>query len=217
MKSAGRERRRRSLGLVLACIAAAGCRDSDRLPDDPIVTAPSTPVVETTTAPLATATTLIPLDQDPPVIDLAYAQRVLDEISRLDHEASLILYREKRVTPEHEAIVASIFFGQALADAREATEIDLSVGLATWREPPGPPVRSAIRLVTGTSDCIALIANTDYRPRYSKPVEANQGVGVLLQRNINPTPDQKRIHPSSWLETASATIAPGKDLSRACN
>jgi hypothetical protein len=218
MKSAGRERRTWVVAVLLSgIVAVAGCRDSaSGGPDDPTVSELPTTTAPPTTLPATTTTSLFPLDQDPPVIDLAYAQRILDEISRLDYEASLILYREKRVTPEHEAIMNAIYFGQALADARQGTATDLSVGLTTWNDPPRPTVRAAKRLLSSRPGCIALIADSDSRPRYVRPVSLLHGIGVVLERNSEPTADDRRINPSLWLTTEAGTIAPGKDISEIC-
>lgn len=150
------------------------------------------------------------------MIDLAYAQRVLDEINRLDYEASLILYRERRVTPEHDAILNAIYFGQALDDARAARAKDLSLDLTTWNDPPGRPKDTATRLVASEGGCIALLADSDSRPRYKNPVSILSRIGIVLERNVDPTPEEAQINPSLWMETAAGTIVPGKDIGEAC-
>ena len=219
MRSAGRERRRRAIGLVVAAlVATAGCRDADPPDDDPTIGATSTEATApiTTAAATTTTTSLIPLDRDPPAVDLAYAQRVLDELNRLDHEASLILYRDRRVTPEHEAIMSAIYFGEALEDAQTATAKDLSLGLSTWRDPPGPAVYTARRLLSTKPGCIALTAESNARGRYKIDIPLIPDLGIVLKRNLGPTAEEQRINPSLWMEALAATILPGRDLGEVC-
>lgn len=221
MKSAGRERRRRSLALVVSIVlVVAGCRGAaPSSDDDPTISVPPSEVpAPTTSAAAATTTTapLIPLDQDPPVVDLAYAQRVLDELSRLDGESSRIIYREKRLTPEAEAIMTAIFFGSMLDDARKALNTELSIDLRTWRDPPGDPVVKALRVASSTPGCIAIRADSDLRPRYKEYAEVQQGIGLILQRNIEPSATERQINPTLWLETVGSTTFTDAELAGAC-
>lgn len=218
MKSAGVNIRGCSTLIALVCLlATSGCRSSDPIrSDDPSVTAASTSTIPPTTEPVASTSVAVPLDRDPPVADVAYAQRVLDELTRLDAEASRILYRDRRVTPEYEAIIRAIYFGESLKSSQQATATDLSLGLTTWQDPPGPTVLKAKRVVDSSPGCIAVLADSDYRARYRTSVPVQSEIGVLLQRNIAPTPEERRINPTLWLESGAGSIASGATLSEAC-
>ena len=113
-------------------------------------------------------------------------------------------------------MISAIYFGQRLDDAREARSTDLSVGLATWRDPPGRRVTTARRLLSSTPECIALMADSDSRPRYEEQVSVLKDIGVVLQRNLTPTPEQARINPSLWMQTIGGPVVPGKDLGEVC-
>jgi hypothetical protein len=216
MKSVGRCRMRRSLALLVTCVlAGTGCQDSGATAD-PTISLPQTTLPPGTTASTTPTTTLIPLDQDPPVIDLAYAQRVLDEISRLEGEASRILYRDKAVTPEYEELLQSFLYGPALEDAQAAARDDLSNGFRHYRDPPGDPLVTARRLLSSRTGCIALMADSDLGPRFRANVEVQKNIGIVLQRNKRPTEVEHRLNPTDWFETGGGEIAPGRDLSEFC-
>jgi hypothetical protein len=216
MKSVGRCRLRRSLALAVTCmLAATGCRDSGAT-DDPTISVPETTLPPGTTASTTPTTTLIPLDQDPPVIDLAYAQRVLDEISRLEGEASRILYRDKAVTPEYEALLQSFLQSQALDDARAETTQDLSVGFRHYEDPPGDPRFTARRLLSSKAGCITLLADSDFGPRFKNDVGVQKEIGIVLQRRKSPSEVERRLNPANWVETGAGPITPGRDLSELC-
>lgn len=223
MKGAGGGRRARAAALILTCLVlVAGCRRSSS-PDgeDPTITeAPSTSAT-TTTAPTEitnpmTTSTLVPLDQDPPVIDLAYAQRILDELSRLDGEASRILYRDKRMTAEVEGILTSIFYASSLEDVRRALATDFGVGLQTWRDPPGDPDVRAVRVLSSRTGCIALRAHSNLGPRYAGTTDIQRNIGIILQRNIEPTAAERQINPTLWVQTVGSTKIPDSELLKAC-
>jgi hypothetical protein len=202
MKSAGRSRLCRTLGLAATCLLlAAGCRDSGATGgDDPTTSAPETTLPAETTVATTATTAPIPLDQDPPVIDLAYTQRVLNEISRLDGEVSRILYRDRALTPEYEATITSFLHGGALEDARTGIQSDLSVGFASYRNPPGDPVVTALRLLSSRKGCIAVEATSDFGPRYKSPVEVEKIV-IVLQRNRKPSAGASIRNPSNWVQS----------------
>lgn len=216
MRSARRDRLRTPLALVLACLLIVGaCRDSG-VSDDPTISVSETSLVPDTTVATTVTTALIPLDQDPPVIDLAYAQRVLDEISRLEGEASRILYREKAVTADYEALVQSFLQSQALDDARATTKDDLSVGFRHYEDPPGDPRFTARRILSSKAGCITLIADSDFGPKFKNDVGVQKEIGIVLQRRKSPTEVERRLNPSNWVETGGGPIAPGRDLSELC-
>jgi hypothetical protein len=218
MKSAGRERRGGTIVLALVCLlATAGCRNaSPPAGGEPTITGAPVTSEAPVTEPATTTTSLFPLDQDPPVVDLTYAQRALDEIGRVDAEASRILYREKRITPQYELMINAIYAGESLEESRAATQQDLSVGLAGWADPPQARIITAKKVLSSRPGCIALIADSDYRPRFNRPVAVERSIGVVLQRNIRPTAEERAINPSLWIETVAGEIAPGKDLSEVC-
>lgn len=216
MRSAGRNPGVVSRVVAICLVAAAGCRSSEPpASDDPSITAPSTSTIPTT-SPSSTTASVVPLDQDPPVVEMSYAQRVLDEISRLDGEASRILYRERRLTPEVDAIITAIFFASSLEDNRRALETDLGVGLRTWRDPPGNPVVRAIGVVSNRPGCVALRVDSDLRPRYANYSDVQQNIGLILQRNIKPTEVERQVNPSMWVETLRSTKISESELSGAC-
>ena len=223
MKGAGGGPPARAAALVLACLLlTTGCRRSSSSEgNDPTISSPSTSAAPTSTAATATTnpvttSTLVPLDQDPPVIDLAYAQRILDELNRLDGEASRILYREKRMTAEVEGILTSVFYASSLEDVRRALVTDFGVGLQTWRDPPGDPVVRAVRVLSSRAGCIALRAHSDLGPRYAGTTDIQRNIGIILQRNIKPTAAERQINPTLWVQTVGSTKIPDAELLQAC-
>jgi hypothetical protein len=202
----------RWMAVALCVLTASSCRSGG---GGPRATVPSTAAALTTSSTTAsTTTTLQPLSETPKVVDLAYAQRVASALTHLEGEASRLLFASKARTAEVDGLLSSFLYGEALTDEQRAMQDDLSISLKSYRSPPGDPVLQVISVESASSKCMALLADSDFRPRYTSDVGV-QRVAVILQRNQRPEAADHSRTPTDWVITDAGTPT-GKDLRKAC-
>lgn len=190
--------------LTLLLVLAAGCRSSADPP--PVTTTTLLPVPETTTTIPATTTTTDPFAV-PAVIDVAYAQRVLENIYRLDGEAVRYAYAKKVLDAELDARLVAIFGGPALEEARRILKENAAERFVRFADPPGYPKVSVIEIVQATPLCMVVRANLDFGSYYKRVQAPDPQVVVELR-----TADVEPFNPTGWGVLVAGRPRPGTNV-----
>ena len=179
--------------MVLAgALAVGGCSDGG---DD----ATRGPAATVRNEPATTTTSVVPVDQVPAVIDVAYVQRVIDALDRVMGDAVRALVAAKApdrkfyerlravyLDPEFERVQAS--FGRSAANE-----------LAGFSDSPGNPVTRIGRIITAANDCIFAEVDRNLGPAYKDPPTQEErhtflGLGVKKTEH-----DAASRNPTAWM------------------
>ena len=156
--------------------------------DTPTATVPTT---------VDTPTTAAPSDPYaiPPVIDVAYVQRVFDALDQIDGAVFADFLARRQLTPEMGVRLGTIYNQDELERQLKSLADQLTGDLGVFRDPPGTRRTVVKRLLTARPECISLIAEFDNRdvlknPRPPTPtyVALQPTDPSLDPTNANPTP-----------------------------
>jgi hypothetical protein len=209
----------RVAGVVVAVVLVAGACGGDDDGGDaspeggsqPAVTT-TAPAPSTTPAPETTTTTADPLAV-PAVIDAAYLDRVLAEIEHVVGDAGRMIQAAGAVTPEAEALLATVYSPEFLEIQIQGWEQVLAdpAEVAALRQPIGDRVTTIAELFTATPECVFARVEQDFSPITSDPPD--QGERYLLLFPVDATQDPSGTNPTSWRiqdrGVAPAGVEPG--------
>lgn len=185
---AGRFRDVRRLAVALALSALlAGCSGGTVAAPPPASTTgpPPTPTSSTTET-STTPSTSLGFDK-PATVDVAYVQRVVDEIYRLEGDAARHLYANKVPDAEFNDRLEAIFGDPELSDAKTSFGRDAAQGLSNFAEPPGDPSVKVLSILDSTPDCIVVRATLNFTALYKRTAPASPTVLIqLLAGNAEP-------------------------------
>lgn len=169
----------RSRLLALSLVLLAGCQTSG---DDPPVPEVTPPPAATTSTVEQTTTTSATSFEVPAVIDLAYVQRVLTELYRLEGEAVRHAYATKAPDAELEQRLTALLGGDALEEARAVLSEHAGEGFVRFADPPGDPVVRAVAIIQATPTCMVIRADLDFRPFFKARVDRRPQATLELRR-----------------------------------
>ncbi len=133
-------------------LVLAGCSDGDDEATDPSPPDPNPP-----------STTTEPADPFavPTEIDLAYVNRVLDELDALRGESLRVAIRDEGPSDEAIAVLYRAVDDEVLAQP-QSSYLNLALdGFSTIQPDPGDPATEASELLTATEDCISAVGTSD--------------------------------------------------------
>lgn len=97
----------------------------------------------------------------PEEITVEYLQRVFDVFDEIEGDATRLIVAAGEVTPDAEALLASIYTERGLALRLQAWVHDLESGLARYRDVPGDAETSVLELRNAESGCVRVLALYD--------------------------------------------------------
>ena len=195
--------------VLVGVLAVVGCSDHGR---------------DTTRAPTATVrkeaatttTSVVPVDQVPAVIDVAYVQRVIDALDHVMGDAVRALVAAKApdrafyerlravyLDPEFERVQSS--FGRSAAN-----------DLAGFRDAPGDPVTRVGRVITAANDCIFAEVDRDLGPTHKEspsPEVRHSYLGLGTRRTEH---DPAALNPTAWMIGLDGTNVDGSEPRNPC-
>jgi len=199
------------LAVVVLVCATAACRGDKPPPDHtdahPDETAPSTVTTPTTAAPTTAA-----LGEQ--VTTVEAAQRLLDLFARLDGDATRMLLAKGAPDAEFDQALQTVYVGQALETVRKVYEREASLKFAGYSRPQPDTLFRAAKIVDARRDvCVVVGGTLDLRPRYTNPVDAINGIFVLvIQTGISSSGG----NPTRWRILVAGEPEPGTDLQAIC-
>jgi hypothetical protein len=179
--------------IVMASLVVAGCRASEGSP--PEATVPTAPSTSSTTAP-------IDVSVIPPVIDEPYLNAVLAALDEVDGEATRLIYRQKKLTPEAVDLLNAIY-------SDDQTDRQANIWLQSLVEDPGlsgilsdPGVRRSQvdRLISASQVCVFVRVRRDYS---KVAVDSTPGpLEYLVLRPLDRSNDPNNRNRTAWMITA---------------
>lgn len=187
---------RRSAGVVALVLGLLACSPK-------ATEAPPAAITEVPSLTAPPSTTALTGFEVPEVIDVAYVQRVVDEIYRLTGEAARYAYAIKASDDEFKARMNAIFQGTEFDAVTSAFSSGSPGGFSVFANPPGNPVISISSVVEGTRSCIIARANLDFRPLFIRTEKTPlDGIVQLLTTTQNSS-----YNPTGWTVVAAGTPA----------
>lgn len=142
------------------------------------------------------------------MIDVAYVQRVVDEIFRLDGEAARYVHVKRVPDAEFNARLEAIFGDPALEEAKTLYGRGAADGFVSFANPPGDPQVKIKSIEQSTPTCILALADLDFRPLFVGADRLIRGGVVVLS-----SADRLPLNPTGWGVVAAGTPVPGKETS----
>ncbi len=197
--------RRLAVALALSALLAACSGGTVAAPPPSSTTEPPPTSTSSTTEPATTTSTSLGFDK-PATIDVAYVQRVLDEIYRLEGDAARHLYANKVPDAEFNERLEAIFGDPELSDAKTSFGRDAAERLSNFTEPPGDPIVKVLSIVDSAPDCIVAQATLNFTALYKRTAPASPTVLIqLLAGSVEP------LNPVPWGVVAAGPASPATD------
>jgi hypothetical protein len=198
--------------VLVGVLAAVGCSDTgDDAPRGPSATVRNEP---TTAA--ATGTTVVPVDQVPAVIDVAYVQRVIDALDRIEGAAVRELVRAREPNREFYETIRAIYLDPQFDRVHASYGRSAAQEMVELRTDPGDPVTTIERLISATGDCIFATASRDFGPILKvPPTEERKKVYLgfgLEKAELDPA----RRNPTAWMIGLDGTTSSGEEPRNPC-
>ena len=201
----------RRLCLVVVLLAVPACGGSkppkdhtDLHPEETAVL----PSVPPTTAPPTTPA----LGEQ--VTTVEAAQRLLDLFAHLDGEAARMLLAKGAPDAEFDQALKAVYVGQALETVRGVFGQEAQRAFFGYARPQPDPIFGSREIIDARrEDCVVVSGTLDLRRRYVNPVDAVEGIFVLvMETGISPTGS----NPTRWRIFAAGSPAPDEDPKGIC-
>jgi hypothetical protein len=201
--------RRGVTAVLVGSLAVAGCSgnggDDARRPTATVATEPAT-----------TTTTGVPVDQVPAVIDVAYVQRVIDALDRVEGDAVRELVRARVPNREFYERIRAIYLDPQFQRVQESYGLSAAANLSTLVENPGDPATRIERLITASSECIFATDIRDFGPILKvQPDEATKRAYIALGRK-DPALDPSALNPTAWMIGFDGVTETGEEPRNPC-
>src|SRR5215210_7615219 len=106
------------------------------------------------TVPRPTTTTTTPLSEVPARIDVAYVQRVMNELDRVLGDALRVLVAKKGPSQEFVDLLRAVYDEPEYSRADASFRSEAASGFETFRDPPGSPTTRVERIIKASSECV---------------------------------------------------------------
>jgi hypothetical protein len=157
------------------------------------------------------------VDQVPDVITVEYVQRVINALDKALGDATRMLYANKVPTMEWRNRLMAIFDGKAFDLEEQAFGRDAAHEFEHFRNPPGDPSTTVLRVHDSSPTCIVMSVRRDFGPFFSTPVPPDQLHGLMVLQQKQPTRDPGHVNGTTWAITVDGDAKPGADLEHGCH
>lgn len=194
--------------LLVGVLAVAGC--SGRVDD-----AARGPTATVRNEPATTTTSVVPVDQVPGVIDVAYVQRVIDALDQVEGDAVRALVAAKAPDGEFHDGIRAIYLDPQFDRVQASYGRSVAQGMVELRADPGDPVTSIDRLIKTTGDCVFAAVTRNFGALLKEPPTVHKPgyIGFGLKQ---PERDPARRNPTAWMIGFDGTTASGKEPRNPC-
>ena len=195
--------------VLVGVLAVVGCSDTG---DD----APRGPAATVRNEPATTTSTVVPVDQVPAVIDVAYVQRVIDALDRIEGAAVRELVRAREPNREFYEAIRAIYLDPQFDRVQASYGRSAAQEMVELKPDPGDPVTTIDRLISTTGDCVFAGATRDFGPILKEPpIEERKKVYVGLGLK-KPELDPARRNPTAWMIGLDGTTSSGEEPPNPC-
>ena len=178
--------------MVLVSVLATGCvgdgDDTSRSPSPTVRTEPAT-----TTAPV------VPVDQVPAVIDIAYVQRVIDALDHVMGDAVRELVAARVPNRGFYERLRAVYLDPEFQGVESDLGYFAAKGLVDIRTTPSDPVTRIERLITGSDECIFAAVNRDLSGAFVDPPSDDETHAFLGFGRKNLELDPTGRNPTAWM------------------
>jgi hypothetical protein len=182
---------------VALVLGACSDGDGDGRRDQSRATVPTAP--STTSA--VTSTTAGDDFAVPATIDVAYVQRVIDELDRLDGEATRLIVESKELVLPAATYISAVYAPDELNVQLGLWADEVNDGLERYRRPPGAVVTTVERLVRSEQSCVIAEVRRDFS-RVATDTEAPR-VSFMTLEPRRDNQDRGRLNRTPWMITAA--------------
>jgi hypothetical protein len=200
----------RRLALALLVLTGAACSPKKPPPDSAALHPEET--ATTVEAPTTSPPTTAALGEQVKTVEAA--QRLLDLFAHLEGEAARLLLQKGNVDADVDKVLASVYVGQELVDARERFAEGVSSQFSRYVRPQPDVLFRAQDIVDARrADCVVVTGTADLRPRFTDPVPLLQGIFVMVvQDGMTPSGG----NPTPWRLYGVGEPEQGTDLQAIC-
>lgn len=197
--------------LLVLLLLVAGCTDtSGGAGTATTTTTGPVPAIATTVTQVPTTTLapgVAPPFQMPAVVDVAYVQRLLDTVYRLDGEATRRAFVTGAPDAEVDERLVAIFGDPALTEAKQVLADQAADGFTRLANPPGDATVRVLEVLQAAPACIVVRADLDRGPVFREPRPAAARVMISLARA-----DVLAFNPTGWGVVSAGVPEPGQDV-----
>jgi hypothetical protein len=194
--------------VVLVSVLAAACSGSGD------TSRGASPTVReeapTTTAPV------VPVDQVPAVIDVAYVQRVIDALDHVMGDAVRELVAARVPNRAFYERLRAVYLDPEFQRVQTDFGADAAAGLKDLREKPGDPITRVERLITATQECIWVADTRDFGAvlRVDPAEETKRGFLALGRRKPELDPSNRNM--TAWMIGFDGRRLSGEEPTNPC-
>ena len=195
--------------VLVGSLAVAGCTGDDK-------SGARRPTATVATEPATTTTTGVPVDQVPAVIDVAYVQRVIDALDRVEGDAVRELVRAGVPNREFYERIRAIYLDPQFERVQESYGLSAADGLSALATSPGNPITMINSIITATSECIFATDVRDFGPMLKvSPDEASKRNYLGLGRK-DAALDPSARNPTAWMIGFDGVTETGEEPRNPC-
>jgi hypothetical protein len=206
---------RRLLVALAAFVALAGaCGGSGGGSGASGATVPKdTSPTSASSAPSTTAA--IDITSKPPVVTVAYADAVMDELDRLLSDAIREFVANDGPTKKFDDLLNAVYDEPSLENARSDYGSLATDGVDEFRHPPGDVETTVERLLKSTDDCVVMQVDRTFAEALAAPPKS-KGPTYIALRPKGTNSDPSVLNGTAWTVVFDGGVLPGEDPTKAC-
>ena len=195
--------------VLVGVLAVVGCSDHGR---------------DTTRAPTATVrkeaattpTSVVPVDQVPAVIDVAYVQRVIDALDHVEGDAVRALVSAREPNLAFYERIRAIYLDPQFDRVQTSYGRSAAQEMIELRDHPEDPVTRIDQNIKVTGDCVFAAVTRDFGPILKVPPTDELKKGYIGFGLKKPELDPSRRNPTAWMIGLDGTTSSGEEPSDPC-
>jgi hypothetical protein len=190
-------------------LAGVGCSDHG----DDATRGPSATV---RTEPPTTTTSVVPVDQVPAVIDVAYVQRVIDALDHVEGDAVRALVSAREPNRAFYERIRAIYLDPQFDRVQTSYGRSAAQEMVERRADPEDPVTMIDRIIKVNGDCVFAAVTRDFGPILKVPPTEERKKGYIGFGLKKPELDPSHGNPTAWMIGLDGTTSSGEEPSNPC-
>ena len=195
--------------VLVGVLSVVGCSDRG---DD----ATRGPTATVRNEPATTTTSVVPIDQVPAVIDVAYVQRVVDALDHVMGDAVRALVAAKAPDREFYERLRAVYLDPEFERVQTELGRAAAEGLTTIRPNPEDPVANIERVISSSPACIFLAAYRSFEPVFTRRPSASETRGFLGLKRRDDSRDPNHLNPTAWMVVLDGVRPDGSEPRSPC-
>ena len=178
--------------VLVGVLSVVGCSDRG---DD----ATRGPTATVRNEPATTTSSVVPVDQVPAVIDVAYVQRVVDALDHVMGDAVRALVAAKAPDREFYERLRAVYLDPEFERVQASFGRSAANDLAGFSESPGDPITTVGRIITAAHDCIFAEVDRNLGPTHKGQPSPEERQTFLALGTRKPEHDPTSRNPTAWM------------------